>query len=65
MGSLCLFDFQPRRLSADALNLLACLAEMATRLLEEHKVIRLVCVVRFHASSLKERRAEKDRLIQI
>lgn len=38
LGSLCIFDLRPRRLSADALNLLACLAEMAARLLEEHQV---------------------------
>lgn len=38
LGSLCIFDLRPRRLSADALHLLACLAEMAARLLEEHQV---------------------------
>ncbi|KAL4433900.1 hypothetical protein ABPG75_000341 [Micractinium tetrahymenae] len=41
LGSLCIFDLKPRRLSADALNLLACLAEMAARLLEEHQVAEL------------------------
>ncbi|KAL4441895.1 hypothetical protein ABPG77_003811 [Micractinium sp. CCAP 211/92] len=41
LGSLCIFDLRPRRLSADALNLLACLAEMAARLLEEHQAAEL------------------------
>ena len=38
LGSLCVFDLTPRTLSTDALNLLASLAEMAARLLEESQV---------------------------